>query len=214
MSYVTTTRWEDDDIVAVSDDGLVRVVLRPDQDTELDGDYLPILVRKDGRGYTSAVTSCAGERWYHPNAAAANGDDDAFARAVDHFTYEQGWKRSGVPVHREDMLVRWVRIFLGGSGVIRISTQDAEYFACDSAALRELWGLLPSTVYGEGDVSDYDTLKGFFDGETYGYAVQTREDPEDDDSWEDTDDTCYGLIGRDWAEAEATEALASYQKGN
>lgn len=209
MSYITTTIWVDDDVVAESPSGLVRAVLRPDEDApELDGDHLPILVRANWRG----VSPCTGERWYSPNDAV-KGDDEAFARAVEHFIYGNGWDRFGRLVTNFDALVRWVRIFLGGSGVIQISTPDDEFFACDSAALRELWGLLPSTVYGEGDVSDYSLLKAFFDGEVYGYAVQTREDPEDDESWKDVD-SCWGIIGRESAEAEATAEFENFTKEN
>ena len=80
MGWQTYTYWTDDDVIATSDDGTLRVVLRPDTDAELDGDVYPILVRVSG----GSVESCAGERWYHPSADTF-GEDDDFARAVDYF---------------------------------------------------------------------------------------------------------------------------------
>lgn len=208
MSYVTTTHWEDDDIVAESPDGLSRVVLRPDEDAELDGDDLPILVSHDQTGRT---TSCTRERWYYPHDAV-KGDDDAFARAVDHFIYGYGWDRYGRRVSGFDKLERWVRLFLGGTGVIQMSSGEAEYFGCDSAALRELWGTPGVYTYGTESFSDEKTIQAFLDNEVYGYAVQTRTDPDDDDGWIDDDDQCWGLVGRDYAESEACSALDDYIK--
>lgn len=205
MSYGTTTHWDDDDIVAESPDGLSRVVLRPDEDAELDGDYLPILVSHDQTGRT---TSCTGERWYYPHDAV-KGDDDAFARAVDHFIYGYGWDKHGRLVSGFDKLERWVRLFLGGTGVVQMSSSEASYFACDSAALRELWGTPDDCVYGEGVFSDEKIIQGFLDGEVYGYVVQTRESPDSED-WEDGD-SGYGLIGLDYAESEARSALADLE---
>lgn len=193
MSYVTRTYWVDDDVVA--EDGDARVVLRPDEDATLDGDYLPILVRANRHG----VSSCTGEHWYSPNDAV-RGDDEAFARAVEHFASWRGFMGRSFP----NLLERWVRLYLGGSGVIQVSTPDDEFFACDSAALRKLWGLLPSMVYGKGGLSDYSLLRAFFDGEVYGYVVQTRDEGGE---WADTDDSCWGLIGREHAENSAREAF-------
>lgn len=193
MSYRTV--WYDDDVVAESDDGLTRVVLRPDENSELDGDAYPILVRHDHRGGTE---SCTGEPWYHPNVGN-NGDDDNFARAVDWFIYNVGG-RSGF-----DMLERWVRLYLGGTKVVQFETQDSTFFACDSAYLWELWGMPADRVLTDEDVTM--DIPDFLNGEVYSYTVQTRES-DDSDDWEDTDEMLFGIVGRDYAESEAREALA------
>lgn len=88
MSYITTTIWVDDDVVAESPSGLVRAVLRPDEDApELDGDHLPILVRR-GHG-RDLSEGCSGADWYYPNDAASGSDENDFARAVDHFVVQE-----------------------------------------------------------------------------------------------------------------------------
>lgn len=207
MSYVTTTRWVDDDVIAESDDGTLRVVLRPDTDTDLDGDYLPILVRVGNRG----VDSCAGERWYHPSPAY--GDDDVFARAVDYFYLGSRAGRSNGTDYVA-RLTRWVRLFLGGATVAQFDRNGETFFACDSAALREVWGTPSGRVLTEDElVCD---IPAFLEGETYGYIVQERAclDCEDDEDheWLDTDETCWGLIGREWAKDAAIEALAGYSR--
>lgn len=49
-----------------------------------------------------------------------------------------------------------------------------------------------------------EVLRAFFDGEVYGYVVQTRDEGGE---WADTDDSCWGLIGREHAENSAREAF-------
>ncbi len=209
MGWQTYTYWTDDDVIATSDDGTLRVVLRPDTDAELDGDVYPILVRVSG----ACVESCAGERWYHPSADTF-GEDDDFARAVDYFYLGSRTWRDGT-VHRPSYmarLTRWVRLFLGGTTVAQVDRNGDTFFACDSAALRKSWGLHPGRALGEDELTC--DIPDFLDGEAYGYVVQERRciDCEDDcgHEWIDTDEMRWGLIGREWAEDEAGEALAAY----
>ena len=207
------TLWVDDDVVAESDDGTTRVVLQPDMDAELDGCSYPILVNVDYR--RNSVESCTGQRWYHPDTAV-NGDDDAFARAVDHFYLGlRTWRRDGT-VERPDymnLLTRWVRLYLGGTHVARLDYQGETYFACDSAALREIWGVPSGTTLT--DESLLLDIPEFLAGETYGYVVQERLCADCDDHehiWVDTDESLWGLIGREWAEDSAREALDEYTR--
>ena len=174
-------QWVDDgEQVAISDDGLKRVVIRPDEyETEWDDCGSPAIVSVGRWGF---VEPLYGWRNWH---ASQESDDtsDALAVAVSHYG-----------VGNDERIERYMRLYHGATAVHRISTRDAEYYVCDSTELRALWGTPDGYVFQECELA---TLRAWFDGDVYSAHVQTRET--DSDDWEDTDDCCYGLLGWDWA---------------
>ena len=195
MSWVKV--WRDDDVIAESDNGLRRVILEPDSDCELDGDYLPILIYRDSYGQTGSAARWSG---YHP-ASETYGDDDTLVRALDYYRARAWQHGSG---WLDACLTRYARLFLGATGLVQIDTQDNTLWACDNTALRNLWGSPDSYVFGPDDTRE---IAAWMEGECYGYVVQERETT-DPDEWEDID-SCFGLIGRDWAEQAARDALSN-----
>lgn len=183
-------QWVDDgEQVAISDDGLRRVVIRPDEsDTEWDDWVSPAVVSV----YRAGAEPLYGWRTWH---ASQESDDtsDALAVAVSHYG-----------VGNDERIERYMRLYRGATAVHRISTRDLEYYACDSTELRALWGTPGGYVFQECELA---TLRAWFDGDVYSAHVQTRST--DTDDWEDTDDCCYGLLGWDWARDSGIDLLGS-----
>lgn len=182
-------QWVDDgEQVAISDDGLRRVVIRPDEyETEWDDCGSPAIVSANRRA--GAVPLYCWRNWH----ASQESDDtsDALSVAVNHYG-----------VGNDGHIECYMRLYHGSTAVHHISTRDSEYYVCDSAELRALWGTPDGYVFQERELA---TLRAWFDGEVYSAHVQTRDT--DNDDWEDTDDCCYGLIGWDWARDSGADLL-------
>lgn len=201
--------YDDFEVVATSDDGKMRVILQPDYDCERPMD--------NGDWWVSSVlTYTGGNRWTASGELEAERDPEGRLSAWQHFnSYAYT-----LTVDPDAAFIRYMRIF-----------HDIEVFeeGWGSDRTRALAWLEPSEAErvgiprGPGFISDRDIVEGeiqehnrWADGECYGYRVQAKVelatifDGEDDDSgeWEDTDDSCWGFIGHEYAEHEATEALA------
>ena len=181
-------QWVDDgEQVAISDDGLKRVVIRPDEsDTEWDDCGSPAVVSVNRWGTAPMVA------WWNWHASQESDDtSDALAVAVRHYG-----------VGNDARIERYMRLYHGATAVHRISTRDNEYYVCDGTELRALWGTPSGYVFQECEL---DTLRAWFDGDVYSAHVQTR--ATDADDWEDTDERCHGLIGWDWARDSGIDLL-------
>lgn len=123
-----------------------------------------------------------------------------------------------------DGTIRWWPSNMATDDAIR----DCDAIALVSRDMFRAWNMVPD---GKPMPKGYrekaqEALKGVIDeynqwaqGECYGYQVQTHNptcldcmDPDDDtpqddcDGWRDTDDACWGFIGYEYAEQEATRA--------
>ena len=181
-------QWVDDgEQVAISDDGLKRVVIRPDESgTEWDDCGSPAIVSVGRWGVAEPLYG-----WRNWRASQESDDaSDALAQAC---RYGAG---------NDERIERYMRLYHGATAVHRISTQDSEYYVCDSTELRALWGTPDGYVFQECELA---TLCAWFDGDVYSAHVQTRDT--DTDDWEDTDESCYGLLGWDWARDSGADLL-------
>lgn len=129
----------------------------------------------------------------------------------------------------EDIIERFLRIFLGSKSVIIDSSENCRYIAFDTEAWREKHGLTDEHMEQHG-IKPEELAKGTMDeylawanGEVYGYIVEKKFntitryiDPAtgfevnetDDEEWVEVQDgSCWGHYGRDWAEQAAKEAL-------
>ena len=189
--------WVDDgEEIAVSDDGLSRTVVRSDDctDMEWDDEYSPAVVCVDSHG---SVTTLSDWRTWHAGQESDEVSGD-LARAVEHY---RNWYRAS-RCDADTCIERYMRLYHGTTAVHRISTRDAEYYVCDSATIRTLWGVPKHYVFSP----DYsEALKAWLNGEAYSAHLQTRESEASD--WEDSDENVFGLYGYDYACETAKELL-------
>jgi hypothetical protein len=199
---------DDYDVIETSDDEQYRVVLVRDVDCEqpmTSGDWWTASV------LTSTYTSRLGatmEAMYDP--------EDRFS-AWEHFADST----NPATPEADEAFKRYMRIF-HDIEVFDVSVHNGYRDVSNALAWLEPSERerinLPET-YPAKDVLDTEISEHnrWADGECYGYIVQKRvtwtaDSPEfeDRDEWENTGDSCWGLIGREYAEQEATEALATY----
>lgn len=208
----------DYDIVATSDDGKLRVVLVQDEDCEKPMD--------NDDGWITSLLVCD-----HAIGGDWHGEHDVMDResALIHFNNANSEGRYGAYTTDEDMFIRYMRI-----------VHDIEVFEIEitngyrdtSRALawvepteRERVGVpdtYPASDVVKGEIEEHNR---WAEGDCYGYVIQKLvrwiresslladgyDDAEGRVEWEDTDESCWGFIGREYAEQEATEALAGYQ---
>lgn len=134
---------------------------------------------------------------------------------------QHGWDHFSVRPGGEDMFIRWARIFHGATVIVNRPVQGAWV----------LWYLMPDKAAESGIspertiLAEIEEYQAWADGEVYGHIVEKdvtriprdaedRNDPELDDEtreWEHVD-SCWGYIGREYAEDAAREAFAPYAK--
>lgn len=196
----------DDEVVATSDDGRVRVRVVPfegmDNPRE-DGDY----------HLAGVVTLYAGGYMDTPDPAGS----DMVRYAALYWLNKYGWRRT----HR--LLERYVRI-LGG----------VSWYVSPQRGAVGLWYLLPADWVARTESpwnadkalaalrTEADEYRAWCDGETYGVVMERRvtwrrveiAEPADTmETWEEIESS-YGYIGYEWAEQEAREMLAAETGGN
>lgn len=187
------------DIVEESDG--YRVRLEPDSDpTEpSDSDAMVPVLRIDSDGWGKSAEAFNNQ---------ANGFEDAF----NHFAESASGRTL-------EVFERFVRIFHGATKVetwnVGISNEYG-YLGFDTAEWRETVGAPLDRLKAE----DYlEEVRDWATGEVYGYIVEKQfhytktylEDPdynEEDTEWSEVEDgSCWGLVGRNWAEQAARDAL-------
>lgn len=125
-----------------------------------------------------------------------------------------GWDYFSVRPDSEKLFIRWARMI---HGVTVIEDRPVE-------GAWGLWYVMPDKMAEttatpeeiiEGEVREY---RAWAEGEVYGYVIEksTHWVSEDNggaemDTWE-YEDSCWGFIGREDAEASAREAFAPYAK--
>lgn len=182
------------EVVATSDDGWHRVVLMHDWDCESPMDSTDSWV-------TSVLVSGAGGRSYN--------DPENRESAWRHFDWRV--------LDADAAFIRYMRLFHG------IKAHQVNWGSANDRALawlepseRERVGIpdfWPDLALIEADVNEYNEWAS---GECYGYVVQERVtyfNPIHGERrmWEDTDESCWGFIGYEFAESEARAALKHYE---
>ena len=194
------------EILETTDDGRYRVILIQDADCEspiaTDAWVSSVIVRTYSRSW--------GYEWDSP----ADRDPGDRRDAMRYFENEATMPRS---VSAEDAFKRYMRIF---HGIEVVETHWGSRRDCDHALAwvepseRSRAGLdthpdYPDLAIIEGEVGEYNR---WADGDTWGYVVQKRvtwQSAEAMQAWEDTDESCWGFIGHEYAEREAREALVA-----
>lgn len=111
---------------------------------------------------------------------------------------------------------RFAKIFLGSKHVHEYGFNrgtDYSYIAFDTPEWRENVGA-PEDLSKEKPLAE---IQAWIEGEVYGWIVQTRYNPDEELApWEDweTQDSCYGFYGSEWAKEAALEALKEYVAGH
>lgn len=202
------------EVVETTDDGRYRVILVQDTDCES-----PIAA---GDAWVTSVLTLDADRWGGARWNAMRDPEDR----LESLYYLLEALRDG-----EDAFKRYMRIF-HGIEVFDVTIHNG--YRDTSSALA--W-VEPSEAervgvnLGEGGRivvrQEVDEYNRWADGDVWGYVVQERvtwaKIPDDGteyrpgdmhpmtetrETWEDTDESCFGFIGYEYAEQEAREALA------
>lgn len=201
VGVVTSRRFSEwMEVVATSDDGQYRAVLVSDGDCESPMDPTDYWV-------TSVLVSGVGWGSNYSNGDTYNDPEDR-GSAWRHFD-ERG-------LDADAAFIRHMRLFHG------IEVRQVNWGSDSDRALawiepceRERVGIpdhTPDAAVIESDVNEYNEWAS---GECYGYTVQERVTWRADvggvevtrETWEDTDESCWGFIGYRWAESEALATL-------
>lgn len=135
-------------------------------------------------------------------------NDQTVTEAYDRFRY---FARVGKYADRWDhdkaerMLERYMRVFHDSTVVIRHSAGMSPSDWVDIAYVA------PANEYSREAVEAFaGEVEQWRAGETYGVIIERREseDAGDDDAWDETNDSCWGFVGDDYAREEATNMLA------
>lgn len=197
----------DYDVIETSDNGQYRVVLEQDTDCEQ-----PMT---SGDWWTASVLVHAYSRMGNSGMEAMY-DPQERLYAWSHFndSYQP------TTPDADEAFKRYMRIFCGIE-VFDITIYNGYRDTSNALAWlepseRERIGVpegYPAKDAIETEISEHNR---WAEGECYGYIVQKRvtwttdnDDYDDHDEWEDTEDSCWGFIGREYAEQEAIEALAT-----
>lgn len=201
------------DVIETSDDGRFRVIMEQDTDCTKPMD--------DNHGWVTSILT------HNYDTRSDYGwtdmrDPGGRLAALRHF--EDSWS---LPADAGDAFIRWMRLY---HGIDVVETTIHNGYRDTSNALAWIepseWvrvGFDDVTAPRGSHPPDEETIKieigehnNWADGDCWGYIVQKRvtwttddDDFDDRDQWEDTDDSCWGFIGRDYAEEEAKAALQS-----
>lgn len=126
---------------------------------------------------------------------------------------QEAWDYFAERADGGDLFIRWARIYHGAT-VIEDSPHDGA---------RSFWYLMPGDAEGipdpkafiENDLQEY---RSWAEGDVYGYVIeksvmwQRTETAESETmiTWEETD-SCWGLVGREYAEGEARQSFEPYR---
>jgi hypothetical protein len=191
------------DIVKENDNFRVRLEIDQSPEKPYDEGAVPILSREHRWGTFDAVNDQAEEYVSLINAL------------YDRFD--------------EDVIERFIRIFLGAYSVMWDSSSNCRYLAFDTTAWREKVGLteewLNSTDNDRSKLAEgsLQEIMAWAEGEVYGYIVEKKfstvtryidpvthfevNETEDEEWIEVEDGSVWGHYGRKWAEESATEAF-------
>lgn len=150
-------------------------------------------------------------------------DHVAYAVTVPHSHYADvaeagplvdGWDRIKHRSDAVDLFTRWARIFHGA--VVQYHTPER--------GPNSVWYILPEQIKEIGGTPEealrveIQEYQDWAEGNVYGYIIEKavewkRTDGEDETrtTWEE-EESCWGLIGYDWAVQAAKEEFAPYKK--
>ena len=127
----------------------------------------------------------------------------------------------------EDVIERFIRIFLGAYSVEWDSSSNCRYLAFDTTAWREHHGLTDEYMSGVDAIDPTKLAEGsleeiiaWADGEVYGYILEKKkpwtkvyEDEDEDEAgfdWEVVE-SCWGFYGEKYAREEAESVFDAHQ---
>jgi len=200
----------DYEVIKTSDDGQYRVVLTQDTDCEQPMD--------SGDWWTTSVLTRTSRGFYRYESDPMEAMYDPQGR-LDAWRHFADWRVHDAVSDADEAFKRYMRIF-HCIEVFDVTIHNGYRDTSNALAWlepseRERVGF--SDQFPAKDAIDMEIGEHnrWADGECYGYIVQKRvkwstDDPEfeDREDWEDTDDSLWGLIGYEYAEQQATEALA------
>lgn len=133
--------------------------------------------------------------------------DRTVTEAYGRFRY---FAREGKYANRRDyskaerMLERYMRVFHDSTVVVRHSAGQGPSDWVDIAYVATGEVARDAIEAFAGEVERWRA------GETFGVIIERRdsEDIHDDDAWVETDDSCWGFVGEDYAREEAADTLA------
>jgi hypothetical protein len=148
-----------------------------------------------------------------------SGQNDGLPESADDILrrFNQYDKRTAI-----DTFERYLHIFHDGN-LVEWSSQDYTYVAYVTRTLWESWGNT-----GEVGKANLDEWRAYVEGDTYGIMVEVKptveieaepdirpwSDAVDHDGWTETDSTCWGFYGSEYATESAREELAAEVKGH
>lgn len=191
------------DMEVIETSGDYRVVLEPDADCEKPMD--------NGDGWTASVLTYSGwDTWRSRTTYEAMYDPQGRIDAMRYFE-ESEWT-----VEPDESFKRYMAIFHGITvfTVTVVTGEVSNALAWLEPSERERVGIPAEVTDKQALDIEIGEYNRWAQGDCWGYIVQkqvtwTTDDPNfaDREQWEDTDDSCWGFIGLDYAEQEAREAL-------
>jgi len=204
----------DDNVVATSDDGRFRVILEQDTDCAKPMD--------DDDGWVTSVLTFDGmSTWQTHTTWQAMRDPESRLDALTHFDDHVGDFNRAEP---EEKFKRWMRLYHGIEvhDVTIVNgyrhTSNGLAWVEQSELTRVGFVVLAPTDPGAKAIIDKEIAEHnhWAEGDCWGYRVQeltnwlSEDETRSMQTWEDTGDSVWGFIGREYAEQEATEALAGH----
>jgi len=125
---------------------------------------------------------------------------------------QSGWDRVADRDGAVKIFTRWARVFHGSTAIEDNPVEGA----------RSLWYMTPEQIKDVGNTpeevirSEINEYRSWAKGEVYGYIIEravdwdSRDSDESTSTWEEVE-SCWGLIGSEWAEQAARDAFASYE---
>lgn len=195
------------EVIETSDDGRFRVVVSYDTDCESPIDA--------GDCWVTSVLTLEHSRWGSTWRAAYDPESrlDMLSRLDDSYLV-------GTLFEPDEAFIRYMRIFHGIEVVeTGWGSDGTRALAWVEPSEAERVGM-PAGMAAENIKNEVNEYNAWARGECYGYVVQklttwAKVDPEPEgdsdretrDEWEDTDESCWGFIGYEYAEQEARDAL-------
>lgn len=191
----------DNDYDVVAEDGNARVILRRDDcpDEPYDDGASP-LIRFERSGY-----------WGLSAEQVTSGTSYRLPENVIHAAERFG----------RDTFLRYLRIFHGMRSHQKYGPNGHtyyEYLTFDTQSWREEMGIDGVehnwTDAQRADLANMDEYIAYLEGDVYDYTIQEREvdaaGMDESGDWVDTDESCGGFYGDEWARQAALEALGDF----